>query len=362
MWVIPMLALVFCLLGGRNDGSPLVAINLKAARRVTAAPFLMLATAVALLPAANSRVGGTIVAMVSSEGSGGQSPLLLATVLVAASATLLALNGGGVPTSITLALVGASSGAGFAGGHPQWHLVLRVLGVAILSPLVAFAISRTIYLLFQSRTPQSSTTMVFLGFLFTCIAYGSNDGQKMIVLFGTAMGVDLGTATHSAAITAIVAATFLTGVHRHAQGSSRIAARHHRTRFPADLGHPVGGLRRRARQLGAGKPGQHDPVHIGRAHRHLPDERLAQGPLGRGAQDPHRMGGNPAHGLDPGLCRSQRARSAATVMHPRATGAIAPSPPRAGAWDCGAGCGFRSAYCPSIARLSNVAAPRCARG
>ena len=177
MWVIPMLALVFCLLGGRNDGSPLVAINLKAARRVTAAPFLMLATAVALLPAANSRVGGTIVA-----------------------------------TSITLALVGASSGAGFAGGHPQWHLVLRVLGIAILSPLVAFAISRTIYLLFQSRTPQSSTTMVFLGFLLTCIAYGSNDGQKMIVLFGTAMGVELGTATHSAAITAIVAATFLTGV------------------------------------------------------------------------------------------------------------------------------------------------------
>lgn len=205
-----MLALVFCLLGGRNDGSPLVAINLKAARRVTAAPFLMLATAVALLPAANSRVGGTIVAMVSSEGSGGQSPL--ATVLVAASATLLALNGGGVPTSITLALVGASSGAGFAGEHPQWHLVLRVLGIAILSPLVAFAVSRTIYLLFQSRTPQSSTTMVFLGFLLTCIAYGSNDGQKMIVLFGTAMGVDLGTATHSAAITAIVAATFLAGV------------------------------------------------------------------------------------------------------------------------------------------------------
>ena len=117
-----------------------------------------------------------------------------------------------MPTSITLALVGASSGAGFAGGHPQWHLVLRVLGIAILSPLVAFAISRTIYLLFQSRTPQSSTTMVFLGFLLTCIAYGSNDGQKMIALFGTAMGVDLGTATHSAAITAIVAATFLTGV------------------------------------------------------------------------------------------------------------------------------------------------------
>lgn len=35
MWIIPMLALVFCLLGGRNDGSPLVAINLKVARRVT---------------------------------------------------------------------------------------------------------------------------------------------------------------------------------------------------------------------------------------------------------------------------------------------------------------------------------------
>lgn len=212
MWIVPILALVFCLLGGRNDGSPLVAIRLKASRRVTAVPFLMLAAAVAVLPAANSRVGETIVAMVSSEGSGGQRPLLLATVLVAASATLLMLNGGGVPTSITLALVGASSGAGSAGGHPQWHLVLRVLGIAILSPLVAFAISRTIYLLFHSRTPQSSTTMVFLGFPLTCIAYGSNDGQKMVALFGTAMGVDLGAATHSAAITAIVTAAFLIGV------------------------------------------------------------------------------------------------------------------------------------------------------
>lgn len=60
------------------------------------------------------------------------------------------------------------------------------------SSLAAFAISRTIYLLFHSRTPQSSTTMVFLGFLLTCLAYGSNDGQKIIALFGTAMGVDCG--------------------------------------------------------------------------------------------------------------------------------------------------------------------------
>ena len=48
MWIVPMLALVFCLLGGRNDGSPLVAIRLKASRRVTAVPFLMLAAAVAV--------------------------------------------------------------------------------------------------------------------------------------------------------------------------------------------------------------------------------------------------------------------------------------------------------------------------
>ncbi|MFR4548430.1 MAG: inorganic phosphate transporter [Bifidobacterium breve] len=211
MWIVPMLALVFTCSEEGTTG-PSGGHQVKASRRVTAVPLLMLAAAVAVLPAANSRVGETIVAMVSSEGSGGQRPLLLATVLVAASATLLVLNGGGVPTSITLALVGASSGAGSAGGHPQWHLVLRVLGIAILSPLVAFAISRTIYLLFHSRTPQSSTIMVFLGFLLTCIAYGSNDGQKMVALFGTAMGVDLGAVTHSAAITAIVTAAFLIGV------------------------------------------------------------------------------------------------------------------------------------------------------
>ena len=197
MWIIPMLALVFCLLGGRNDGSPLVAINLKAARRVTAIPFVMLSAAVALLPLANDRVGATVVAMVTPDGQADRGRLLLAAVLVAASATLLVLNGGGVPTSITLALVGASSGAGFAGGQPNWHLVLRVLGIAVLSPLAAFAISRTIYLLTHSRTPRSSTTMVFLGFLLTCLAYGSND---------------LDTATHNGAITATVTAAFLAGV------------------------------------------------------------------------------------------------------------------------------------------------------
>ena len=212
MWIIPMLALVFCLLGGRNDGSPLVAINLKAARRVTAIPFVMLSAAVALLPLANDRVGATVVAMVTPDGQANRGRLLLAAVLVAASATLLVLNGGGVPTSITLALVGASSGAGFAGGQPNWHLVLRVLGIAVLSPLAAFAISRTIYLLTHSRTPRSSTTMVFLGFLLTCLAYGSNDGQKMIAMFSAAIGTDLDTATHNGAITATVTAAFLAGV------------------------------------------------------------------------------------------------------------------------------------------------------
>lgn len=146
------------------------------------------------------------------DGQADRGRLLLAAVLVAASATLLVLNGGGVPTSITLALVGASSGAGFAGGQPNWHLVLRVLGIAVLSPLAAFAISRTIYLLIHSRTPRSSTTMVFLGFLLTCLAYGSNDGQKMIAMFSAAIGTDLDTATHNGAITATVTAAFLAGV------------------------------------------------------------------------------------------------------------------------------------------------------
>lgn len=104
MWIIPMLALVFCLLGGRNDGSPLVAINLKVARRVTAIPFVMLSAAVALLPLANDRVGATVVADGDPRpGQADRGRLLLAAVLVAASATLLVLNGGGVPTSITLA-------------------------------------------------------------------------------------------------------------------------------------------------------------------------------------------------------------------------------------------------------------------
>lgn len=54
--------------------------------------------------------------------------------------------------------------------------------------------------------------MVFLGFLLTCLAYGSNDGQKMIAMFSAAIGTDLDTATHNGAITATVTAAFLAGV------------------------------------------------------------------------------------------------------------------------------------------------------
>lgn len=210
MLIIPILALMFCLIGGRNDGSPLVAISLKASRRITATPFLMLGAAVALMPTLNDQVGDTVVTMV--YGTTGDNALFLTTVLVASSATLLVLNGGGVPTSITLALVGASSGAGFAGGNPNWHLVFRVLAIAVLSPMTAFLVSRVIYLLTHTKTPRSSSIMVFMGFLLACIAYGSNDGQKMIALFSTAMGMSLNEATHSVPVTMTVTASFLAGV------------------------------------------------------------------------------------------------------------------------------------------------------
>ena len=101
--------------------------------------------------------------------------------------------------------------------------------------------------------------------------------------------------------------------HRHAQRGHRPATRHHRARLQTDVGHPVGGLPRRACQLDAGKPRQHDPIHLRRAHRHLSDERLAQDPLGRGRENPHRMGRDPAPGMDPRLRRSQGIRPAAVM-------------------------------------------------
>lgn len=206
-----ILAALFCVLGGRNDGSAIVALRLRTQWQATALPFVILLVCLVAAPLVSTNVGGTVTDLLNVEGLDARTSLAL--ILAATCATLFALNLVGIPTSITLALVGASSGAGFAFGDAGWASVLRVLGVALLAPFVAFAIAHTLDAACRAtRVSRSVDTLVLAGFMAVCVAYGANDGQKLFAVAAGALGLELPRLIASPLAMAAVAALFLAGV------------------------------------------------------------------------------------------------------------------------------------------------------
>ena len=208
--ITSIMAIVFCILAGRNDGSAIIALQLRTQWRVTALPFVILLACIALTPLASIRVGGTVTGLLSVEGI--ESRISLILILMATCGTLLILNIIGIPTSITLALVGASSGVGFAYGDANWATVLRVLTVALLSPFIAFALSRAIYAICcTSKIGRSADTVLLAGFTAVCVAYGANDGQKISAVMSSALGLGLERTVSSPVLVAASTALFLMG-------------------------------------------------------------------------------------------------------------------------------------------------------
>lgn len=204
------LAALFCLLGGRNDGSPLIALDMRNRRRVSPAPFLLILTSVALMPMVSHGVGDSVVALMTTETMPQDS--FTAIVLISCAATLTLLNLAGVPTSITLALVGASSAVGFSTGDADWSHVARILTMAFIAPFLAFAVSRTLHAItVRIPSPSGIRGLTLLGYILICIAYGANDGQKMIAILSTTYNTSLNDATVNPALILTVVAAFALG-------------------------------------------------------------------------------------------------------------------------------------------------------
>jgi PiT family inorganic phosphate transporter len=179
------LAVVFALLVGRNDGATLVALALRSLHRRTWWPAVILAAATVLVPAAGyDAVARTLADMFTvSAGTAGAG---LAVLLMATIATLFISTATGIPTSITLALVGASAGTQIAHGALEADRVLRILVLAAIGPVVAYLLALTVTsLLTLFRGPQLERTVRWqqiTGFVAPAIAYGANDGQKILAV------------------------------------------------------------------------------------------------------------------------------------------------------------------------------------
>lgn len=217
-------AAVFAVVTGANDGGSLLAAGLKlVSMRVAAAGVVVVA-----FVAAGPLVFGTRVAttfahhLVAFSGSHAQAALLvavLAAIVVAATLTV-----GGLPTSLTLAVIGAIAGSGFGYGLPvSWRSTGLVLAVGMAAPLagagLAYAIGRLLWVVpVRASAARVLRRWHRVAFGLQCLAYSVNDGQKMLAVFALAAGATAGSVAaaswHLLAIAGLFALGMLLGLPR----------------------------------------------------------------------------------------------------------------------------------------------------
>lgn len=180
-----LVVVVFALVNGVNDGGTVVGAGLRTSPRYPWLPAVLLVSALAVVPLLGTRVAQTLAErLVGFEGDGGRT-----TLIAAVAATLVVvwvLTARGLPTSLTLGLVGAIAGAGTAARLPvDWGLVRFVLLVAAIAPAVGFVGA---FLLQRALRPLLGPLrwlrdgLLRVGYLLQCLAYGANDGQKMLAV------------------------------------------------------------------------------------------------------------------------------------------------------------------------------------
>ncbi len=212
MYLLTMLlALVFAVLVGRNDGALLVALAVRTSHRRSWWAPTALITATVLVPALGDHgvaqtLAGIFTASARSSGIG------LAVVLFATISTLLFSAATRIPTSITLALVGASAGAQIAHGVLDSDRILRVLLLAAAGPVVAWllalAVTRVLTLTRGSSLERTIRWQQITSFVATAVAYGANDGQKLLAVFAVMFGVSVTGGSIDPRIIALVAVCF----------------------------------------------------------------------------------------------------------------------------------------------------------
>jgi PiT family inorganic phosphate transporter len=184
---------LFALFNGVNDGGALLAAGLKVSSLRPVTAVVVLSLMVGIAPALfGSRVATTLAdRLVHFTGDDGQVALLAA--VAGATVVVITLSRSGVPTSLTLALLGGIVGAGLGGGLPvAWTWTSLVLLLAAAAPLAgllgAYGVARLWGALpLRTAIRRQVRTAHRVGFGLQAIAYGTNDGQKMLAVFTIAV-------------------------------------------------------------------------------------------------------------------------------------------------------------------------------
>lgn len=220
-------AATFALVTGANDGGALLATGLKLRGLRALSAIATLTLFVVAGPILfGSKVAQTFVSrLVTSHGAGERLPLLLG--IGAAVVVVAALTRAGLPTSLTLAVIGGITGVGLGYGLPvSLSAAAIVLAVGMAAPFVGAILGYLISRLTEvaparPSVPATIARLHRVAFALQCLAYGVNDGQKMLAVLVIAMGTGATTFRPGLASMALLALFFVIGI---VVGLPRVAA------------------------------------------------------------------------------------------------------------------------------------------
>ncbi len=179
------LAVAFAVVTGLNDGGSLLSTGLKVPSVRALYALLILVGCMGIVPLITTAVAqGFAARMVSFKGPDAKTAVAVA--VISAVVLVLGLTSRGLPTSLTLALVGGLAGSGIGFGlEVSWHTVTKVLLVGACAPfvgcLLSYLFSRGMRLAPATQALNGAVyRMHRLAFTLQSIAYASNDGQKII--------------------------------------------------------------------------------------------------------------------------------------------------------------------------------------
>ncbi len=193
--VLVVTAAAFAVVTGANDGSAILSAGLRVPglRPLMSLGVLLVAIAVGPWALFGTRVATTLAhRLVPFHGNGADRVFLIAALV--SMVVVFVLTRAGLPTSLTLALIGAITGAGLGAGLAvQAGELIKILVFGMASPVVAAVLayfgSRMLGRAVQgARMTTRLRRMHVVAYSLQCISYSANDGQKMLAVFAVAAG------------------------------------------------------------------------------------------------------------------------------------------------------------------------------
>jgi PiT family inorganic phosphate transporter len=188
------LALAFVWVTGVNDGAALLGLSGRYPRSSGLLLTALVLVPLVLVPQVTVAVARTFTEGLTDLGDPRGALAFLLGVTIAL-AVVAALSKRGLPTSLTLAIVGGIGGTGLGMGlDVSWGGLALVLLIGAAAPMVGISVGYGLGLVSRrvpsfTGMPRAVRTVHVLAYSAQCAAYAANDGQKMLAVVSVARHV-----------------------------------------------------------------------------------------------------------------------------------------------------------------------------